>query len=85
MSSGPALVLISGTLTFGNEFLQKDKINWRVPVATILGAWFVEGISKVSDKGATALGVMVLIAAAANKSAGKSPFEELASITPRKG
>lgn len=79
-SSGPALVMISGTLTFGNEFVQANKFNVKVIVATLLGTWMMMGVAKVSPKGATALGVMVLIAAASTRVNGKSPFEELSSL-----
>ena len=84
-SSGPAMVLIAGTLTFGNEFVQANEFNVKVIAATLLGAWFMMGVAKVSPKGATALGFMVLLAAAATPVKGKSPFQELASVTKKAG
>jgi hypothetical protein len=80
MDAGTGLVLAAGTLTFGNEWYQTHQLNWRVPVATLLAAGAVSGVSKASPKGSTALGFMVLIGAVVTPFRGKSPAEELASI-----
>lgn len=83
---GPALVLTAGALTFGNEWLQTDQINWRVPVATVFGAAAMAAIGVISVNAANSLGVMVLIAAASTRFNGKSAFQELSSTLPsRKG
>ena len=74
------MVLLAGTLTFGNEWYQTKDINWRVPVATVLAAVVAAGIGKVSPNGATALGIMALITAAATPLNGKSPIQELKSV-----
>lgn len=76
---GPGLVLIAGGLTFFNEWYQTNQVNWRVPIATFGGAWFIGAIAEFSDSAATGLGLMVLIAAASTKFGGKSAFEEIAS------
>lgn len=75
--TGMKLVLLAGTLTFSNEWLQTRQVNWRVPVATVLAAAAVSGFSKVSPGGATSLGVMALIVAAATPFGGKSPIQEI--------
>lgn len=84
MSIGPGLVLAAGTVTFGNEWIQTSKMNWRVPVATLLGAWMFAGIDKISDKASAGLGVMVLLAALATPLNGKSPIQEIQSLTTAK-
>jgi hypothetical protein len=78
--TGMKLVLLAGTLTFTNEWIQTRGINWRVPVATVLAAAAVAGVGKVSSGGATSLGVMALIVAAATPLNGKSPIQEIALV-----
>jgi hypothetical protein len=80
---GPVFVLAAGTMTFGNEWLQTGNVNWRVPVATLLGAGMIGVIGMASASAGTTLGVMVFIAAASMKSNGKSAIDELASNLPR--
>lgn len=82
------LVLLAGTLTFSNDWLQTREINWRVPVATVLAAAAVAGVGRVSPGGATSLGVMALIVAAATPLNGKSPIQQINSVvngSPVKG
>lgn len=82
------LVLLAGTLTFTNDWLQTREINWRVPVATVLAAAATAGVGRVSPGGATSLGVMALIVAAATPLNGKSPIQQINSVvngSPSKG
>lgn len=74
------LVLLAGTLTFSNDWLQTHEINWRVPVATVLAAAATAGIGRVSPGGATSLGVMALIVAAATPLNGKSPIQQIGDV-----
>jgi hypothetical protein len=78
--TGMKLVLVAGTLTFTNEWVQTKAINWRIPVATVLAAAAIAGIGKVSPGGATSLGVMAVIVAAATPLNGKSPIQEIALV-----
>lgn len=80
---GPALVLTAGVMTFGNEWLQTNKLNWRVPVAALLGAGIMAAIGTVSTGAANGLAVMVLIAAANTQFNGKSAVQEIASSLPQ--
>jgi hypothetical protein len=80
---GPVFVLAAGTLTFGNEWLQTGQVNWRVPIATLLGAGAIGAVGVLSASAANALGVMVFIAAASMRSNGKSAIDEFASNLPR--
>ena len=76
------MVLAAGVMTFGNEWLQTGKPNWRVPIATLLGAGAVGLIGNLSTGAANSLGFMVVIAAAATKINGKSPFQEFTQALP---
>lgn len=77
MDAGPGLVLLAGTMTFGNEWYQTGTPNWRVPVATLLGTAVVGAFSSLSSNAATALGGIILIGAASAKFGGKSVVQEL--------
>jgi hypothetical protein len=66
-------------MTFVNEWYQTRQVNWRVPIATMIAGAIFEGLSKVSDKGATALAVMVLLAALATKFGGKSVIDTVST------
>lgn len=78
--TGMKLVLLAGTLTFSNEWLQTREINWRIPVATVLAAAATAGVGRISPGGATSLGVMALIVAAATPLNGRSPIQEVGAV-----
>jgi hypothetical protein len=80
VDTGMKVVLLAGTLTFGNEWLQTKQINWRIPVATVLAAAAAAGIGRVSPGGAASLGVMALIVAASTPLNGKSPIQQISSV-----
>lgn len=82
---GPAFVLAAGTITFGNEWLQSGNLNFRVPVATLLGAGAIGLIGMASAGAGNMLGVMVFIAAASMRTGngGRSALSELASNLPQ--
>lgn len=75
-NGGPPLatniILVAGTITFGNEWYQTHQINWKIPLATIVGALVFDGLAHLSDRGATGLAVIVLIGALTAKFNGKS-------------
>jgi hypothetical protein len=88
MDAGPALVITAGAITFTNEWLQTNKPSFRPLVAGLVGSVAIAGVSKLSPKSGTALGVMVLIVAVTTKFNGKSAVSEFASVlptTPAKG
>jgi len=66
------VILVAGTITFGNEWYQTHEINWRIPLATIIGALLFDGLSHVSNRGATGLSFIVLLGALTTKFNGKS-------------
>ena len=80
---GPAFVLAAGTLTFANHWLQSGDVNFRVPIATLLGAGAVGVIGQFSASAGTTLGAMVLLAALTVRVNGKSAIDEFASNLPR--
>jgi hypothetical protein len=80
-SSAPGtIVLLTGTGTFVNEWLQTGKPNWRVIPATLLGAWGIEIVDQFSSGGAMALALMIAIAGVTTTFNGKSVIQELNSV-----
>lgn len=78
--TGMKFVLVAGTMSFGNEWFQTKKVNWRIPVATVLAGAATAGIGRVSPGGAASLGVMAIIVASTTSLNGKSPIEELLTV-----
>lgn len=76
-NTATVLVLTAGTMTFTNEWYQTKEINWRVPLATVLLAAMMDGLSHVDEKAATGLSVMILIGALLTRFNGKSVADQL--------
>lgn len=74
------IILTAGTITFANEWYQTKKINWRVPVATILAAAVFDGLAHIDDKAAVGLSIIVLMGAMTTKFGGKSASETVAEF-----
>ena len=74
------IILVAGTITFANEWYQTGKVNWRVPVATVLAAAVFDGLAHIDDKAAVGLAVIVLMGASVTKFGGKSAVETVATF-----
>lgn len=74
------IILTAGTLTFANEWLQTNKVNWKIPVATLILAATFDGIAHLDDKAATGLSVIVLVGAVTTEFNGKSVVEEIGNV-----
>jgi len=79
MSAAPGIILVAGTGTFANEWLQTGKPNWRVVPATLLASWGFAGLDKLSEKASVSLALMAAIVAVTTKFNGKSVIEEINS------
>jgi hypothetical protein len=77
MSAAPTIVLLAGAGTFGNEWLQTGKPNWRVVPATLLASWGFSLLDQVSEKASVSLAIIVAIAAVTTKFGGVSIVTEL--------
>jgi hypothetical protein len=82
MSTPTNMVLAAGTLTFGNEWIQTGKPNWRMPIGTLGAMLVTSGVTKVSPAAGTAFAVIVLVAAVTVRFNGKSVAEEALSVLP---
>lgn len=82
MASSTGIILLTGTISFGNEWLQTQKPNFRIPVATLLTALFLDGVEKISPQAATGLATIALITVLLTPLNGKSPLQEALTIFP---
>lgn len=71
------IVLTAGSITFVNEWYQTKKVDWKVPLATLLGAFLMDGLSHLDQGAATGLSVMILIAAAVTRFNGHSAADTI--------
>lgn len=81
-NTATVLVLTAGGITFANEWYQTKKVNWRVPIATLLAAAVFDGLAHISDHAATGLSVMVLIGALLTRFNGKSVADTIKTAFP---
>lgn len=79
------IVLISGGATFTVEWAFGHKIDWKVPLATVLLATGFEGFSALDKNGATLLSLMVALGAFTTKFDGKSAIDLINSVVSGTG
>jgi hypothetical protein len=80
MAQSTGLMLVVGTVSFGNEWLQTGNPNFRIPVATLAAGAFLAGLEKVYPKAAIGLSVITLITVLVTPLNGKSPLQEFAVV-----
>lgn len=83
MSQSTGIILFAGTVSFGNEWLQTGKPNFRIPVATLVAGVFLSGVERIYPKAGTGLAIIVLITVLATPFKGKSPLQEAMSVLPK--
>lgn len=84
MAAAASIVLVAGGLTFVNEWYNAHDLNWKVPIATALGAAVIDGIATINPHAGTALAIMVLIAASTTRLKGKSPLDTVSEMFAEK-
>lgn len=81
-STATVIILTAGTLTFGTEWYETHKLDWKVPVATLLLAPAFDVFSKIDTRGANILSFMILLGAATTEFNGKSFVNILEGLGP---
>jgi hypothetical protein len=79
------IVLVAGGSTFTAEWALGHKLDWKVPLATILLAAGFEGFSAIDRNGATLLSLMVLLGAFTTKFDGHSTIDLISSAVSGTG
>jgi hypothetical protein len=87
MGASTGLVLTAGVITFGNEWLQKGTLNWRVAAGTLGSALVFSGLEKLDEQAAVGLAVIVMITVLIGgvTPGYKSPAQEVLSLIGKKG
>lgn len=84
MAKSTGIMLVTGTISFGNEWFQTGKPNWRIPIATMLTALILDGIEKFSPTAAVGLASIAMITVLLTPLNGKSPIQEALTVLPVK-
>ena len=84
VAKSTGIMLLTGTISFGNEWLQTGNPNFRIPVATLLSALVLDGIEQVSVKAAVGLASIAMITVLLTPLNGKSPLQEALTVFPVK-
>lgn len=83
MAQSTGIILLAGSVSFGNEWLQTSTPNFRIPVATLMSALFLNGVEKIYPKAAIGLGTIVLITVLVTPLHGKSPLQTAVDVLPK--
>lgn len=78
------MVLTATAISFGNEWVNQNKVNFRIPVAGFGVALLFDGIEKISPQAAMGLATITLITVLFAPIGGKSPAQTLADLTVAK-
>jgi hypothetical protein len=84
MAQSTGIILLVGTISFGNEWIQTSTPNFRIPVATLLSALVLDAIEKVSVPAAVGLASIAMITVLITPLNGKSPLQEALTVFPTK-
>ena len=82
MAASTGIILTAGAITFGNEWVQTGKPNFRVAVATLGSALVFAGLEKLDERAAVGLAaiVMVTVLIGGVTPGVKSPAQEVLSL-----
>lgn len=80
MGQSTGIVLTATAISFGNEWLDTNTPNWRIPVAGMGVALFLDAVEHVEPRIATGLAVIMMITVIATPFNGKSPAERAAGL-----
>jgi hypothetical protein len=83
MAQSTGIILTAGTVSFGNEWLQTETPNFRIPVATLVAAVFLDGVEKLYPKAAVGISVIALITVIITPLHGKSPMQTIVDVLPK--
>lgn len=78
------IVLTAGGMTFTNQWYQTHKLDWKVPVATVLLAGAVDLLSDLDNSAAIMIASLIFLGAATTKFNGKSPVDMITGLVNSK-
>lgn len=80
-----AITLVAGGITFVNQWYQTHNADWKVPVATLILAAGVGGLSNLDSKAATILSLLILLGAATTKYNGHTAIDTITGLVHSRG
>lgn len=80
MGQSTGIVLTATAISFGNEWLQTNTPNWRIPIAGLGTALILDAVERADPKIATGLAVIMMITVIATPFNGKSPAQVAAGL-----
>lgn len=78
MARSTGIVLAATAISFGNEWIDSNTPNLKIPVAGLGVALILDGIERLSEPAAVGLAYIMLITVLVTPIGGKSPVENLA-------
>lgn len=84
MSKSIPIVLTATTISFGNEWIQTEQVNFRVLVAGLAASLFLDGVEHISEPIGTGLATLMLVSVLLTPFNGNSPVGTLANYTQKK-
>lgn len=82
--TAPVIVIVAGSMTFVNQWYWTKNFDWKVPVATLLLAAGIDGLSHLDSKLATGLSLLVLLGAATTEFDGHSVMNTVSNLVANK-
>jgi glucokinase len=80
MAKSTGIVLTATAISFGNDWVQTNSPNWRIPVAGLVVALIFDGVEKINEQAGVGLSVLMLITVLLTPIHGKSPAETVLSL-----
>lgn len=82
MAQSTGIVLAAGVISFGNEWVQLGKPNWKIAIATLGAAAVFSGLEKLDEQAAVGLAAIVMITVLIGgvTPGVKSPAQEVLSL-----
>jgi hypothetical protein len=86
MAESTGIVVTAGVITFGNDWVQTGKPNWRIAMGTLGTALVFAGLEKLDEQAAVGLAVIVMITVLLGgvTPGVKSPAQEVLSLMGKK-
>ena len=81
MAKSTGIMLTATAIGMGNEFVQGYGVNFRMGIAGLGAALFLTGVEKLNDTAGVGLATIALITVLITPFKGKSPVQEVLSIT----
>jgi hypothetical protein len=80
MAKSTGIVLTATAISFGNDWVQSNSPNWRIPVAGLVVALIFDGVEKLNETAGVGLSIMMLITVLVTPIHGKSPAQTVLSL-----